>query len=71
LQLKPEDFVVKVPTLVVWGERDTALLPGCLEGLEQVVPGVKIVRVPDATHWIARERTDRVVREIEAFTIGP
>jgi pimeloyl-ACP methyl ester carboxylesterase len=70
LQLKPEDFVVKVPTLVVWGERDTALLPGCLEGLEQVVPGVRIVRVPDATHWVARERTALVIREIEAFTIG-
>ena len=70
LQLQPADFVVKVPTLVIWGERDTALLPGCLEGLEQVVPGVKIVRVPDATHWVARERTALVIREIEAFTIG-
>ena len=70
LQLKPEDFVVKVPTLVIWGERDTALLPGCLEGLEQVVPGVRVVRVPDATHWVARERTAVVIREIEAFTIG-
>ena len=70
LQLQPQDFVVKVPTLVLWGERDTALLPGCLDGLEEVVPGVKIVRVPEATHWIARERTERVIREIEAFTIG-
>jgi hypothetical protein len=26
--------------------------------------------VPEATHWIARERTDLVIREIEAFTIG-
>jgi pimeloyl-ACP methyl ester carboxylesterase len=68
LQLKPEDFVVRVPTLVVWGERDTALLPGCLEGLDAVVPDLKLVRVPDATHWIARERTDLVIREIEAFT---
>jgi pimeloyl-ACP methyl ester carboxylesterase len=69
LQWKPEDFTVRVPTLVIWGERDFALLPGCLEGLEQVVPGVKIVRVPEASHWIARERTDLVCREIEAFTI--
>jgi len=70
LQLQPQDFVVKVPTLVLWGERDTALLPGCLDGLEEVVPGVKIVRVPEATHWVARERTAQVIREIEAFTIG-
>jgi pimeloyl-ACP methyl ester carboxylesterase len=70
LQLEAGDFMVRVPTLVIWGERDTALLPGCLEGLEQVVPGVKIVRVSAATHWVARERTARVIREIEAFTIG-
>lgn len=70
LQLKPEDFVVRVPTLVLWGERDPALLTGCLDGLEAVVPDMKLVRVPQATHWIARERTAQVIREIEAFTIG-
>jgi epoxide hydrolase 4 len=70
LALKPEDFMVRVPTLVLWGERDAALLPGCLEGLEAVVPDLKLVRYPDATHWIAREKTAEVIREIEAFTIG-
>jgi len=69
LQLKPEDFTVKVPTLVVWGERDTALLPGCIDGLDTVVPDLKLVRVPEASHWVARERTDLVIRAIEAFTI--
>jgi pimeloyl-ACP methyl ester carboxylesterase len=34
------------------------------------VPDLKLVRVPEATHWIARERTELVCREIEAFTIG-
>jgi len=70
LQLDAKDFVVRVPTLVIWGERDTALLPGCIEGLDAVVPDLKLVRVPDATHWVARERTALVIREIEAFTIG-
>ena len=70
LQLKPGDFVVRVPTLVLWGERDPALLTGCLDGLEALVPDLKRVRVPEATHWIARERTGRVIAEIEAFTIG-
>ena len=70
LQLRPEDFVVRVPTLVLWGERDTALLPGCLEGLDTVVPALKLVRVPQASHWIAREQTGLVIREIEAFTMA-
>jgi pimeloyl-ACP methyl ester carboxylesterase len=70
LRLKPEDFMVRVPTLVVWGERDTALLPGCIDGLEAVVPELKVLRVPEASHWVARERTDLVIGAIEAFTIG-
>ncbi|HXZ92995.1 MAG TPA: alpha/beta hydrolase [Burkholderiales bacterium] len=67
LTLEAKDFVVRVPTLVVWGERDTALLPGCLEGLSEVVPDLKLVRVPEATHWVAREKTALVIEEIESW----
>jgi pimeloyl-ACP methyl ester carboxylesterase len=67
LQLKPEDFVVRVPTLVLWGERDTALLTGLLEGLERCVPDLRIVRAPDATHWIVHEKPALVCSEIEKF----
>lgn len=67
LQLEAKDFVVRVPTLVVWGERDTALLPGCLDGLDEVVPDLQVVRIPDATHWVAREKTARVIEEIEQW----
>jgi pimeloyl-ACP methyl ester carboxylesterase len=67
LALDPGDFVVRVPTLVLWGERDTALLPGCIEGLEQCVPDLRLVRVPDASHWIVHEKPERVCSEIERF----
>lgn len=67
LQLKPEDFVVRMPTLVLWGERDTALLTGCLDGLAQCVPDLKLRRVPDASHWIVHEKPDLVCSEIETF----
>jgi pimeloyl-ACP methyl ester carboxylesterase len=70
LQFKPENFMVRVPTLVLWGERDTALLPGCLEGLEQCVPDLKLLRVPDASHWIVHEKPDLVCQEIEKFVRG-
>jgi pimeloyl-ACP methyl ester carboxylesterase len=66
--LRPEDFVVPTPTLVLWGERDRALLPGCLDGLEDCVPALQVVRVPDASHWIVHERPELVNREIERFT---
>jgi pimeloyl-ACP methyl ester carboxylesterase len=67
LQFLPENFMVRVPTLVLWGERDTALLTGCLDGLEQCVPELKLVRVPDASHWIVHEKPDLVCSEIASF----
>jgi len=67
LHFKPEDFVVRVPTLVLWGDRDTALLTSLLDDLERCVPDLKLVRVPDASHWIVHEKPERVCREIEAF----
>ena len=71
LQLDPQQFMVRVPTLVVWGERDTALLTGCLDGLEQCVPDLKLVRIADATHWIVHEKPERVCSEIERFAGSP
>lgn len=67
LQFRSQDFMVRVPTLVLWGERDTALLPGLLDGLDACVPDLKVVRSPAASHWIVHEQPDLVCSEIEAF----
>jgi len=65
--LDPEMFRVKVPTLVVWGEGDHALLPGNLDGLGEVVDDLRVVRIPDASHWVIHERPAQVMRAIEEF----
>jgi epoxide hydrolase 4 len=49
-------FTVKVPTTVIWGEQDTALTVGNLEGLAEFVPDLQIHRVPDASHWVVAEK---------------
>ena len=67
LTLRPEDFTIRVRTLVLWGERDAALLPGCLDGIEACVPDVLVKRVQDASHWIVHEQPDLVNAEIERF----
>jgi pimeloyl-ACP methyl ester carboxylesterase len=59
-------MVVKVPTLVIWGEKDTALLTNNLEGLDKVVPALTVKRIPDGTHWVVRENApegNRLIRE--------
>jgi pimeloyl-ACP methyl ester carboxylesterase len=70
LSLAAKDFTVRVPTLVIWGDKDRALLPSLLDGLEECVPGMKVVRVPDAGHWVMRQRPELVNREIDAFVSG-
>jgi len=46
------DFpTVKVPTLVIWGVRDKALLPVQLDGLDRYVEDIRIVQLPDTGHF--------------------
>jgi pimeloyl-ACP methyl ester carboxylesterase len=58
---------VKVPTLVVWGEKDTFLLTGNLEGLDKFVPNLTIKRIPDGTHWVIHEQPALINEYIRKF----
>lgn len=64
LAFPPEAVTVRVPTRVIWGERDAALLLGLLDGLDAYVPRLRLLRVPDASHWIVHEQPALVAREI-------
>ncbi|HVP47813.1 MAG TPA: alpha/beta hydrolase [Bryobacteraceae bacterium] len=55
------------PTLVIWGEKDTALLTGNLEGLDQFVKPLKIERIPDGSHWVVHEKPAVVIERIRTF----
>ena len=58
---------VRVPTLVVWGMRDKALLPIQLDGLDEMVEDLTIVRVEEAGHFVPWERPEPVIAAIRAF----
>ena len=60
-------LTVKVPTLVIWGEKDTALLTQNLDGLDGFVPQLIIKRIPDGTHWVIHEKAAEVNRDIREF----
>lgn len=66
-ELDPAKFHVRVPTLVLWGEADRALLPRLLDGLIELVDDLTIERFPDATHWLAHEEPQRVAAAIHTF----
>jgi pimeloyl-ACP methyl ester carboxylesterase len=67
LRLDPAQFVVRVPTLVLWGMRDTALLPSLLDGLSEVVPELAIERLEKATHWLVHEEPAFIANRVLDF----
>ena len=67
LNLPKEMFEVKVPTLVIWGEQDQALLTGNLEGLEEYIEDLTVKRIPDGTHWVIHEQPKLVNSLIREF----
>lgn len=56
----PAALVVRVPTLVIWGENDRALPKSLVDGLEDFVPDLRIERIPEGTHWIVHEQPERI-----------
>ena len=67
LYADPSLFLMKVPTLVIWGEKDRWLLTGILEGLEKYVPNLTIKRIPDGSHWVIHEKPELVNFYIRQF----
>jgi pimeloyl-ACP methyl ester carboxylesterase len=67
MELPREMFAVKVPTLVIWGELDNALLAGNLDGMEEYVEELTIKRISDGTHWVLHEQPERVNALIKEF----
>jgi pimeloyl-ACP methyl ester carboxylesterase len=73
----PEEYEAKikamrleVPTLVIWGERDPALLVGLTRGLEEWIPDMRLEILPGAGHWVPYERPEEVNRLIREFVDG-
>ena len=64
VQLPDALVTSRVPTTVLWGDADHALLPCLLDGLDRWVPDLRLMRVPQASHWIVHEQPERVVEEI-------
>jgi pimeloyl-ACP methyl ester carboxylesterase len=58
---------IEVPTLVLWAMRDTALLPVQLGGLDGLVEDLRVVRIPDAGHFVPWEQPKTVSNAIRDF----
>lgn len=66
-ELDPDNHRVDVPTLVIWGERDTALLTGLLDGLDACVSNLRVERLAQGSHWVHHEYPETVNALIDGF----
>lgn len=55
---------VDVPTTVIWGMRDTALLPCLLDELAEFARNLRIVRRRNASHWLPYEQPSVIAAEL-------
>jgi pimeloyl-ACP methyl ester carboxylesterase len=67
LTLDPANFRVNLPVRVIWGEKDKALLPSLLDGLDSLVDDLQIERVPDGSHWVVHEHPALVNQWLRHF----
>jgi pimeloyl-ACP methyl ester carboxylesterase len=67
LSLNREDFRLRVPTRVIWGEADQALPKSLLDGLDEFVDDLQIVRIAEGSHWLIHEQPARITRLIRSF----
>jgi pimeloyl-ACP methyl ester carboxylesterase len=63
-----EEEKIKVPTLFIYGEKDTAVLPETVAGVGEYVDApFSEIRIPDAGHWVQQEAAEIVTDSLREF----
>ncbi|HEX2060513.1 MAG TPA: alpha/beta hydrolase, partial [Thermoanaerobaculia bacterium] len=62
---------IDIPTLIIWGEREPVFLPSALEDLDELVPNVRIEKIPRAGHFVQTDAAERVTQLILEFAATP
>ena len=58
---------IKVPTLIMVGDKDTRMPPRFSRLLHATIPNSRLIIVEDAGHCLPMERPEQVHREITSF----
>jgi pimeloyl-ACP methyl ester carboxylesterase len=69
-QVKKLERTLDVPTLMIWGEKDTALGKELTYGTERLVRDFTLRYLPDVSHWVQQEAPETVNAMIEAWLAG-
>lgn len=58
---------LKIPTLVIWALDDLALPPVNLEGMDEIIDDLTVVKVPECGHFVPWEAPQAVNAALDAF----
>jgi len=61
---------IETPTLMLWGEQDTALGKELAVGTDEFVDDLTLRFLPDASHWVQQDQPDVVNAMLTAFLRG-
>ena len=61
--------ILEVPTLMIWGEEDTALGKELTYGTESYVEDFQIKYIPNCSHWVQQEQPELVNQYMREFLI--
>ncbi|WP_293899650.1 alpha/beta hydrolase [Phenylobacterium sp.] len=63
--------VIETPTLIVWGEADSALGIELLDGTQAYVRDLTIERLPGVSHWVQQEAPEKVNAILKTWLTSP
>nr|WP_325251076.1 alpha/beta hydrolase [Amylibacter sp.] len=60
---------ITMPHLLIWGMKDTALLPETRNGLAQYCDDLTVIEHPEADHWIIHQQPEWVADQISTYLL--
>ncbi|HZC35839.1 MAG TPA: alpha/beta hydrolase [Chthoniobacterales bacterium] len=64
----PHEFILNVPTLIIWGLQDEYFCDAVLDGAARYISqSMRLVTVPGAGHWVHQDAAEVVNREIRSW----
>lgn len=61
---------IAAPVLVIWGEQDRYIGKDLADPPRDLVPRARVVRLPDASHWVQNDQPERVNELLLDFLAG-
>jgi len=64
---RSDKFRVSMPHLLIWGEKDQALLPTSTAKLSEFCDDLTKTVIPDGDHWLLHTHGETIAEDIEKF----